>query len=177
MNDSEDLAPEPQPGPPITFLRIGAEDLERLAPLWESMRSYYMAIAPELPTYSAEESWARRAEQYRHLLDHEAGVIVALLLDDELTAYAATRPAETSSVFAWSERAAELETLVVARSARGRGLGHLLLDHVRSQLRAQGFDELTLHVVVTNEPALAFYKQAGFRPYLVMLSDAIPASE
>src|SRR5579859_4900580 len=157
------------------FVPIGPDEIPMLADLWEAMRDYYVRIAPELPTYSRDDSWGRRAKEYRELLEDPLGLIVGLAVDGELVAYAATRSTSTSSVFAWSENTAELETLVVAESARGRGFGGRLLGHVRELLRRRGVDELALHVLVGNQAAIDFYRGEGFSPYLLYMSDAIPS--
>ena len=160
--------------PTHEFIQIRADDLELIADLWESMRVYYATIAPGKPIYGQEESWAQRARSYRRLLLDPDGMILGLVVDGSFVAYAATRSAESSAVFAWSHRTAEVETLVVAASARGQGFGRMLLARLRTELRKRGIDELVLHVLSTNQAALEFYRREGFSPYLVLLSDAIP---
>jgi ribosomal protein S18 acetylase RimI-like enzyme len=176
VTEAEHLAEgQSDPAQP-SFVQIGPEDLKQLAPLWESMRAYYGSIAPDLPRYGSAESWARRAREYLELLE-DGGMILGLRCEDRLLAYAATRPSKSSTVFAWSEHTTEVETFVVEPSARGRGYGHLLLNQVRLELGRRGNDEIVLHVLATNDAALRFYRSAGFSPYLVMLSDAIPAAD
>ncbi|WUR10897.1 GNAT family N-acetyltransferase [[Empedobacter] haloabium] len=55
-------------------------------------------------------------------------------------------------------------TFLVARHARGRGLGRLLLLHSLDTARAAGFRAMQFNqVVATNHAALALYRSVGFR--------------
>ncbi len=58
---------------------------------------------------------------------------------------------------------AEILTVAVARSARRRGIGRLLMDAVLRVLHAQRAEALFLEVDETNAPALALYRRLGFR--------------
>lgn len=57
---------------------------------------------------------------------------------------------------------AEILTLVVSRSARGAGLGRLLLEEAVTLCEAEGATSLFLEVAEDNAPALALYRRAGF---------------
>ena len=57
----------------------------------------------------------------------------------------------------------EILTIVVARAARGRGLGRALMDAVLRVLHAQRAESLFLEVDEANGPALALYRRLGFR--------------
>jgi ribosomal-protein-alanine N-acetyltransferase len=59
------------------------------------------------------------------------------------------------------ENVAVLASIYVLRDSRGVGLGRRLLAEVISDVRAQGFDSLTLGVKPDN-PARALYEGAGF---------------
>jgi ribosomal protein S18 acetylase RimI-like enzyme len=160
---------------PTTLVVLGEEDLDRLRPLWAAMlRSYAELAGDELPMYDEPESWRRRRPTYAAMLADPDAFVLARERAGELLAYAAVRIVATSTVFAWSERAGELETLVVADGQRGHGLGAQLLADVRAELARRGVTETTLHVVASNERAIDFYRREGFRPYLVLMSDAMP---
>jgi ribosomal protein S18 acetylase RimI-like enzyme len=158
--------------PALTLL--GADEVDRLRPLWESMLDAYGTSAPQLSLRPADASWRRRRATYLELLSTPGGFVLALEREHELIAYAAVRPVEVSAAFGHAERAAEIETLVVAESERGSGAGASLLREVRARLRARGVDELRLHVLAGNERAIDFYRREGFSTYLLLLSDAIP---
>ncbi|RZU23776.1 acetyltransferase (GNAT) family protein [Streptomyces sp. BK239] len=52
----------------------------------------------------------------------------------------------------------ELDLLFVADEAQGRGVGRLLVAHMRSEARAAGLDSVR---VVSHPPAAGFYHRAG----------------
>ncbi|AKQ68977.1 acetyltransferase, GNAT family [Myxococcus hansupus] len=54
--------------------------------------------------------------------------------------------------------------LVVAPSARGKGLGRTMMAHLAEHLRAQGCARWGLNVKRDNVPALALYTSLGMRP-------------
>ncbi|HVN93350.1 MAG TPA: ribosomal protein S18-alanine N-acetyltransferase [Terracidiphilus sp.] len=57
---------------------------------------------------------------------------------------------------------AELELIAVAAGSQRRGLGRMLLDGLRQELRAAGAVEIALEVRASNHAALVFYRSAGF---------------
>ncbi|TXJ86104.1 GNAT family N-acetyltransferase [Streptomyces lavendulae] len=52
----------------------------------------------------------------------------------------------------------ELDLLFVADEAQGRGIGRMLIAHMRSEARAAGLDRVT---VVSHVPAADFYHRVG----------------
>ena len=56
---------------------------------------------------------------------------------------------------------AELISMYVSGSARGRGVGSLLIDAVERWAVARGADTLCLHVVAENHPARRLYERHG----------------
>jgi GNAT superfamily N-acetyltransferase len=55
----------------------------------------------------------------------------------------------------------ELDLLFVADEAQGRGIGRLLVEHMKSEARAAGLDRVR---VVSHPPAEGFYRSVGARP-------------
>jgi GNAT superfamily N-acetyltransferase len=157
---------------------IGAEDLDRVRDLWEQMRLAYIEMTPDHPIRGAEESWARaRATYERHLLC-DGGFVLALEGErSRILAYAAVTLVEPSAVFAWSDRVAELATLVVTADARGTGLGELLMEAVGQQTRARGCGELRMQVLSANERAMRFYRRLGFTDWIVTLHDVAETAD
>ena len=73
------------------------------------------------------------------------------------------------------ERVAEIESLSVAESARGTGVGAQLMQAARELAHELGAERLLVSVVHANTGALRFYAREGFSPfYLLMLSDDAP---
>jgi len=57
----------------------------------------------------------------------------------------------------------EILNLAVAPAARGRGLGHILLEALLDMFRREGAAKVFLEVRESNEAALHLYRSAGFR--------------
>jgi [ribosomal protein S18]-alanine N-acetyltransferase len=57
---------------------------------------------------------------------------------------------------------ADVQTIAVAPSAQGRGVGGVLLDALIEQARSRGTTSLLLEVRADNEPAIALYTGRGF---------------
>ncbi len=58
----------------------------------------------------------------------------------------------------------EVLNIAVAKGARGAGIGRRLLDGLLARLRKAGAESFYLEVRRSNEPAIALYRSAGFRP-------------
>ena len=56
----------------------------------------------------------------------------------------------------------ELEPIVVAREARGAGIGRLLAEHVISAARELGLRRIDVRPVARNDAAIAFFHDVGF---------------
>ena len=59
---------------------------------------------------------------------------------------------------------AEIELLVVAEDARGRGIGSTLLDAVDELLGAAGVHDQVVGAIEPNGDAIRLYERRGFRP-------------
>ena len=57
--------------------------------------------------------------------------------------------------------------LVVAETARGRGIGQRLLDECERRARAAGRDEMRVSVLARNEGAHQVYRRFGFDDLLI----------
>ena len=75
--------------------------------------------------------------------------------EKELIAYAglSTVPGSFSS---------DIQTIAVADSARGRGLGRAMMQALIAKAKAQGSEHILLEVRIDNEPAIALYSSLGF---------------
>jgi GNAT superfamily N-acetyltransferase len=109
--------------------------------------------------------WIGRAEP------REAEILASVrrLIDDPDTEYLlAGEPPEAvcqlryrHSVWAAADDC-ELEDLFVRESARGEGLGRLLVEAALERARARGCGRILLDTGAANEPALALYRSFGF---------------
>ena len=159
-----------------TITRAGAESLERLEPLWLELHHHHQQVGGEAlgPYVDDATSWTARRELYEGFLAR-GGFVLLAERDGELIGYATvaiTPVAETLMPDTWStgDRLAEIETLCVAPSARGAGLGGELLDRFDAELAAEGVGDVMIGAFVTNDGAIRLYERRGFRPaWLYML--------
>ena len=66
----------------------------------------------------------------------------------------------------WKGQRMYLEDIIVTESARGNGLGKLLMDALIVEAKERSFGAIVWQVLEWNEPALNFYRKynAGFDP-------------
>ena len=57
----------------------------------------------------------------------------------------------------------EVKSMFVDDSARGRGIGRILLDHIINEARSEGLGTLKLETGAPLQAALRLYHSAGFR--------------
>ncbi len=105
-----------------------------------------------------------RREQYRGWLEGpDPAWLLGAEAGDELLGYAmlVVRPAQ-SPTFDNGPFVGELESLSVAESARGSGIGRALIAHARDLLRERGISYWLVGVVAGND-AQRLYEREGFR--------------
>lgn len=84
-------------------------------------------------------------------------------VDDQFVGYAFVTVGPGYSSCNSGERHAHLETLAVAPSFRGQGVGEQLLGAMRQQLDTAGVGRIALSAVCANAGAHRFYERHGFR--------------
>jgi ribosomal protein S18 acetylase RimI-like enzyme len=157
----------------LSIRRLDLADLDVVEPLWNALREHHASVTPHsgAPRPRAD-SWARRRLQYEKWLSEPDAFILIAELGGAPVGYAMVHLRAGSPTWPTSERAGEVETLSVHPHERGRGLGTLLLRAVEDELAALGVDELSLHVISSNDKAMAFYERHGLRPFAQWLSVA-----
>lgn len=153
------------------IVKAGAERLDELEPLWETLRQHHHAVMPSYgPLRDSGDSWRRRRANYEEWLAQPGGFVLLAEQDHKVVGYALVAPGSPSQTWA-IESAATLETLVLLPEARGSGLGTALMDRVKEEVRAMGVTHLGLGVVAANEDAIRFYRRHGFEPaFLEMIA-------
>ena len=154
----------------LTIQRIGLGEVDRLAPLWESLRRHHVSIVPELAQQPPARSWEIRRALYDQVLsDSDAFALVAVQEGVDVGYALVALHDGPDDTWVTGDRIAEVETLAVIPEARGRGVGTALLDRVDAELDALGVRDLRLAVVPTNVDAVRFYERRGLVPFLTVL--------
>jgi ribosomal protein S18 acetylase RimI-like enzyme len=154
----------------------GREDVPLLEELWKQMVEHHRdLVGDQWPVLPGDESWARRREQYLAWLSDSTGFIfIARAAGSEATiGYAACRIITAGPTFDLGPVRGDVESLVTAESARGQGVGSMLLDACREELVGRGAAYWSIGVVEANERAIALYERVGFRPYVRTLLAAL----
>ena len=150
----------------------GAERIDELEPLWAALHSHHSKIGESVaPRRELADSWRRRRAQYeRWLVTGEAQLLIAER-DGEAVGYAVLRVEQGPATWDVGERVAELESLAVLASARGQGVGTMLVAAAREQARSRAATRMSVGVAHSNADALRFYAREGFEPFYVQLLD------
>jgi len=159
-----------------TITRAGAEAIDRLEPLWLVLHHHHQDVGGTAlgPYVDDATSWAARRALYQDFLT-KGGFVLLAERSGELVGYAtvAITPVEDTlmpDTWGTGDRLAEIETLCVAPSERGGGLGSALLDRIDEELAAAGVHDVMIGAFVTNDGAIRLYERRGFRPaWLYML--------
>jgi ribosomal protein S18 acetylase RimI-like enzyme len=152
---------------------LARDDLDLVEPLWNALREHHTAVAPELgPPRPREESWRRRRAQYEVWLSETGSFVLVVEGDDDVVGYAMVHLRSGSATWPLGEQAGELETLAVLAAERGKGIGTLLLQAVREELRSSGVSEISLHVLPGNLASIRFYERHGFSTFGLWLRQA-----
>ena len=66
-----------------------------------------------------------------------------------------------------------IDDICVDKNVRRKGIGTLLYQHVKTQAKADGYDEIRLNVWSLNESAIHFYQKLGFTPLSMIMQQKI----
>jgi GNAT superfamily N-acetyltransferase len=136
-----------------TLLGGGAELLDRVRPLWSELRRHHAELAPRWSESLLAMSFeVRRAEL---LAKSAAGILVLLVTCGEHDiAYCVNTISADAS--------AEVDSLYVTPSHRGRGVGHALMTRTIDWFASQAIRSVVVDVISGNDVALQFYARYGF---------------
>lgn len=132
----------------LSIRTLRAEDWPAVAAIYaEGMAGRLATFETELPTW--------REWHASHLPEHR----LVAELDREVAGWAAVAPVSRREVY----RGVVDESVYVAASARGRGVGRALLAALVESARAGGLWTLQAGVFPENEPSLRLHRAVGFR--------------
>ena len=136
----------------VVVREIGADE-------WEALRDVRLAALKEAP-YAFASTYAREApfteEQWRGRINAWPVTFLANIAAD-------AEPAGLAGVYA-EDGAANLVSMWVRPSARGRGVGAALIETAVDWAKARGHDALYLWVTESNASARELYGRCGFTP-------------
>src|SRR5262245_3404351 len=122
--------------PAIEIVQGTVADVPRLEPLWVAVHHVHQESMPELAPYVSDaETWDELRRHYDELFAKPGTELLLALDGGELVGYALSHVLAVGETFiadTWrtGRRTGELESLSVAPSHRGRGIGGALLDAV-----------------------------------------------
>jgi L-amino acid N-acyltransferase YncA len=114
---------------------------------WDGMRDGLATFETEVPSW---EAWSAA-----HLPEHR---LVAELLG-EVVGWAALSPASSRRCYAGVAE----NSVYVARAARGRGVGRVLLERLVRDADATGIWTIQTSIFPENRASLALHERCGFR--------------
>jgi ribosomal protein S18 acetylase RimI-like enzyme len=160
----------------LSIVRGSIEDVDSLEPLWVAVHRAHAAAMPELAPYVSDaETWAEHRPLYVRLVEKPDTTLLLARVDGELVGYAFLHVEPVGETFiadTWrtGERIGELESIAVAPSHRGQGIGSALLDAVDREFEALGAADVIIGLLPGNDGARRLYESRGFRPTWLYLS-------
>ncbi|WP_176159637.1 GNAT family N-acetyltransferase [Prosthecobacter debontii] len=121
-------------------------------------RAAYQGILPEgyLNRFSVE----KREQIWKGACEQDDSDLLVATTRSEVVGFCHLTPSRDQD----SEDAGEITSIYLAPEQKRRGLGRALVEASLALASAQGFERITLWVLVENLPARQFYEALGFRP-------------
>lgn len=155
----------------MTIVRpYNTRDLSALVRLVRELQAHEAALFDRMKPAEAMGAW------YVDLLEkwnrEEEGTVLIAEENGEVVGYATilTNVVEDGTGDEVSYAYARVGDLVTSETARGRGIGKLLLEECERRARLAGRDELRITVLAKNERARDVYRRFGFDDLLVDMS-------
>jgi ribosomal protein S18 acetylase RimI-like enzyme len=102
-------------------------------------------------------------------LANPKALILCAKLDGEIVGYAYARE-EPRDWNALLDVHGALHDILVAESARGRGIGRKLLERVLTEMKARGAPRVVLHTATDNHAAQKLFASLGFRQTMLEMT-------
>ncbi len=107
--------------------------------------------------------------QYADWLGGDGHTLLVAERRGELIGYAMVSIDEGAATWDVGDRTAEIETLSVLESERGRGVGRALTAATADVASRAGARAVAVGVAHTNADAIRFYEREGFEPFYVLM--------
>lgn len=162
--------------PSHRIVEVDAGGIEVVEGLWRSMVAHHAEVAGDSwPIRNGDDSWRmRRAEYARWLGDGTGQMLTAVPLGGgEPDGYAVLTIHPTGPTFDHGELVGDLESLAVSPTARGSGVGTLLIRACRRILLDRGVSAWIVTAVDSNAGAQRLYEREGFRPFARILAEPL----
>lgn len=143
----------------LAIKREGLGAVHDVAPLFLSLHNQHARIDPRVFRFIDLDT---ATDELRGLLDAKGHELLVVSLGNQTVGYALIRISdEEATPLRHGGRVLELAQLMVAESARGRGLGHKLGDAVKRLAWAEDCDRMQLTVWTENTSARSLYASLG----------------
>ena len=149
---------------PITIRQAVQADLPNVVSLWQEHQEYHAGIDPHFER--AENANAGFLKFLQENLE-EIGLFVAEA-DEKLVGFVLAEVATRPPCFAQREYGM-IDDLAVTEARRGRGIGQRLVKQAMAWFEEKSIKRVETRVVMANELASRFWKEAGFEPYIQSL--------
>lgn len=118
-------------------------------------------------------NWAHQEgeEHFARLIATEGELCLVAELDGQVIGYLAGRVRGPSSIR--PIRSADLESVFVVASIRGRGVGRALIEAFLPWCGQQGAERVSVTAYASNEGAVRLYRRLGFEPKEVALERSV----
>ncbi len=141
----------------------GTNGVDEVRPLWDALREHHadVSLYRALNT-DIVQAWDLRRAWYLRVL-RDGGVIVKARADSDLVGYAVASCEEgPDDTFDVGSGVAEIISLMVARDARGEGVGSSMISAVEAWALSRGLGSLRVAVMSGNDRAVRFYEEHEF---------------
>ncbi|HEX2033728.1 MAG TPA: GNAT family N-acetyltransferase [Chloroflexota bacterium] len=157
----------------MTMIRLAtAEDEAAIVALWVRLLAYHRSIEPVWPRRwtAPPEVWPERLVGYLREAwrDAERQAVLVAVEGEAVVGFVRV------GLYGEGPLPARIETLFVAESHRGAGLGRALMAAGEEWCVERGAAEVGVEFIARNSDARQVYERLGYRPFLVTYMRRLP---
>jgi len=147
-------------GDECTIRPATAADVAAVGELWQVMADQHTAYDAEAWCYRGDAK-RRWCEEFANFLDQADKILLVAEDGGEIVGVAVLAIEEP--LVEMARRRGIVREVVVAESARGRGMATRLMDVAFDEMKARGAEEVVLHAALENAAAVGLYEKLGMR--------------